>query len=65
METKKLEVGEKYLTIKVVGHNDIVAFPNKAKTKPNSPDYVSNGVKVWVNTKKEPKPEVEPHMTVA
>jgi len=54
-----LKPGEKYLTVKMVGHEKVSLFPNKDK-KPgsNDPDYVGNGVVGWVNTKQE-KPTVE------
>ena len=52
-----LEVGEKYLSIalfggKKAGGITIAAFPNKKKTKPTQPDYMGNGVAVWVSRKK-------------
>lgn len=52
-ENKKLLDGEKYLLIKITGHNLVAAFKNKDKNKPNQPDYKSDGVAIWVTTKKE------------
>lgn len=49
---KKLEVGEKYISISLAGHNPVAAFKNKDKTKPEEPDYKGYGVAVWVRTKK-------------
>ena len=49
---EKLAIGEKYLSIVVVGHNPIPAFKNKDKKKSTEPDYKGNGVAVWINTKK-------------
>lgn len=51
-ENKKLSEGEKYLTIQIVGHNPISAFPNKEKNKTSQPDFKANGIAVWVNKKK-------------
>lgn len=48
----KLEVGEKYLTISIVGHSAIKAFPNKDREK-NQPHFKGDGVAVWVNEKKD------------
>jgi len=60
MEQQKLEVGEKYLTIKIVGHENIVAFKNKEKEPgDNKPNYKSNGVAIWINEKKEPQEKTE------
>lgn len=55
-EKKELAVGEKYLTIKIVGHEPIVAFKNKER-EGNQPHYRNQGVGVWISTKKEPKKE--------
>ena len=52
---EKLKEGEKWLFIKLVGHADLKAFPNKKKTKPDQPDFVSSGLAVWVNKKKAEK----------
>jgi len=54
MENKtKLQVGEQYLSIRIVGHADVVAFKNpKKKENPKAPDFKSDGVAVWVNKKK-------------
>jgi len=51
---KKLEIGEKYLSIKIVGHEYVVAFKN-AKTKDNQPDYKADGIAIWIKTKKAEK----------
>lgn len=52
-----LDVGEKYLSISLFGGEvKIAAFPNKKKVKDSDPDFVGNGVAVWVN-KKKPKGE--------
>jgi len=52
---KPLEVGEKYLSIKLAGHDYVAAFKNKKKKNPKEPDYKGNGVAVWIATKKENK----------
>jgi len=51
----KLEVGENYLSIKIVGHDFICAFKNKDKKKDNEPDYKADGVAIWIKSKKETK----------
>jgi len=50
--TEKLEQGEEYLTIQIVGLNKLVAFKNKNKTESKHPDFVSSGVAVWISKKK-------------
>lgn len=52
MENQKLNSGDEYLTIHIVGHEKLVAFKNKSKTDSKHPDYVSNGVAVWISHKK-------------
>lgn len=49
-----LEVGEKYLNIQILGSVKCAAFKNKDKKKPTDPDYIGNGVVVWVSQKKAP-----------
>ncbi len=51
-EKKKLEPGEKYLSIVLLDSIKVAAFKNKNKKNPKEPDYRGNGVVVWVNTKK-------------
>lgn len=49
---KKLEIGEKYLSLDIEGLK-LALFPNKLKTKENEPDF--RGVipiACWVNKKK-------------
>lgn len=58
-----MEEGEKYLNIKIVGHDYIAAFPNKEKKNDNEPDFKGNGVAIWVrkkgdSTKKETAEEL-------
>lgn len=48
----KLEVGEKYLTISILGSIKVAAFKNKNKTESKQPDYVGNGVAVWISEKR-------------
>ena len=53
---KKLDVGEKYLTVYLFGGQiKLVAFKNKEKKNPKEPDYKSNDVAIWISTKKAPK----------
>ena len=57
-----MEVGEKYLTVKILGNIQLNAFPNtegKAKN-PQAPDFKGEGIAIWVNKKQLPKvPKVE------
>jgi hypothetical protein len=50
---EKLKVGDKYLSIKLVGHDYVNAFKNKDKKNSKEPDYRGDGVAVWISTKKE------------
>lgn len=54
METqaKKLDAGEKYLSISILGSIKLAAFLNKNKKEAKDPDFVGNGVAIWVNSKK-------------
>lgn len=58
-KNKALKVGEKYLSIQILGKNGIntAVFPNKNKDSDNHPDYVGNGIAVWVKKKTEGKEE--------
>jgi len=53
MEKTKLNTGEKYLSISLLGQIKLAAFPNKAKTSSKDPDFIGNGIAIWVNAKKE------------
>ena len=48
----KLKPGQKYLSIKLAGHDFVTAFPNE-KTADNQPDYKGDGVAVWIREKQE------------
>lgn len=50
--SKSLEVGEKYLSISVLGSIKLAAFPNKNKKEAKDPDFRGDGIAVWVNHKK-------------
>jgi len=54
-----MEAGEEYITIKLIGHSDMVAFPNKEgrEKNPQAPHYKNGSLAVWINKKKEPKTE--------
>lgn len=54
---EKLEVGEKYLSIVVLGSVTLKAFKNKNKQNPKEPDYKGDGVAIWINEKRMPKAE--------
>ncbi len=60
MTNKKLDEGEKYLNIKIVGHEYIAAFPNKDKKDNKEPDFKGNGVAVWVRKKKSESEKEDP-----
>jgi hypothetical protein len=50
----ELKVGEKYLSISLMGGAvKLAAFKNVKKTKDTEPDYTGNGVAIWIATKKE------------
>ena len=47
-------MSEKYLNIKLVGHEVVKAFLNRDKIKnPKAPDFKGDGVAVWINEKQE------------
>lgn len=52
-ENLKLENGEKYLSIVVLGNIRLAAFKNKNKDNPKQPDYKGDGVAVWITEKKQ------------
>ena len=56
--TKKLETGEKYLSISILGQIKLAAFKNKDKKEAKEPDFLGNGVAIWVNEKKSDIKEV-------
>lgn len=49
-----IEIGEKYLSIVVLGSIKTAAFKNKDK-KPgdNQPDFKGDGIAIWINEKKQ------------
>jgi len=49
-----MKEGEKYLSVKLVGHEFVAAFPNQ-KTKPEQPDFKGDGIAVWVKEKRATK----------
>jgi hypothetical protein len=53
----KLEAGEQYLSIKLAGHDFVVAFKNKDKGKVEQPDFKGDGDAVWVRKKTSPQKE--------
>lgn len=59
MVSKKLKVGEKYLSVQVLGDNiKLAAFEvpkEERENNPKLPNYRGNGIAIWVNEKKAPK----------
>lgn len=53
------EKKEKYLSIKLAGHDYVAAWKNKNKEKDNQPDYKGDGVAVWVRMPKDKKEAAE------
>lgn len=51
-----MKVGDEYVSVKLVGHESVAAFPNKDKKEgDNKPDFIANGIAVWKKKKKAPK----------
>ena len=51
-QSKKLEVGEKYINVSILsGQIKLALFPNKDKKKVSDPDYLGNGCCAWINEK--------------
>lgn len=49
----ELEIGEKYLSISLLGQIKLAAFKNKNKKQGDkSPDYSGDGIAIWINEKK-------------
>jgi len=46
-----METGEKYLSVSILGQINVGAFPNKAKKQPKDPDYIGNGIAIWIRKK--------------
>lgn len=59
MENEKLEVGDKYLSIRILGKIDLVAFQVKDKKSENYPDFKGDGIAIWVKKKLPEKPKEE------
>jgi hypothetical protein len=62
MENKKLEVGEKYLSMSIGTKESnirVALFPNKEKVNPTDPDYRGSiPFTCWVSKKKAESKEV-------
>jgi len=59
-----MKPGEKYLYVKIVGHEGIAVFPNIQKSKENQPDFKADGIAVWVRTKREDTPKEQEKIAV-
>lgn len=49
---RQLDFGEKYLSISLLGSIKLVAFKNSNKKEATDPDFVGNGIAIWINSKK-------------
>lgn len=54
-ENKPLEIGEKYLSIQILGGLNVACFKNKNKTEDKHPDYKGDGIAIWIREKKAPE----------
>lgn len=52
-DCKEVDTKMKCLSIQLVGHEFVRAFPNKEKTLDKHPDYKGDGVAVWIREFKE------------
>lgn len=62
MASEKLEVGEKYLSIRIQFGGVIFklpAFKVKEKKNPAEPDYKGQNIAVWISKKKAGEKETE------
>jgi hypothetical protein len=57
-KNNKLEVGEKYLNVSILGGKSVACFKNKNKTG-QQPDYKGDGVAIWITSKKASKDELK------
>jgi len=55
----KLKEGEQYLSLVIFGKIPVACFPNKNKTKPNEPDFIGNGIAIWLRNKGSDKPRID------
>ncbi len=57
-QSKKLDVGEKYINVSILsGQIKLALFPNKDKKKVSDPDYLGNGCCAWINKKGDKTPQ--------
>lgn len=54
-----MQAGEKYLDIKIVGHEFIRCFPNNEKKTDKQPDFKSDGCAIWVRAVKPKENRLE------
>lgn len=54
----ELDIGEKYLSLSILGSVNTALFKNKDKKTDKDPDYIGNGVAIWIKTKKAPVQKV-------
>jgi len=55
-----MEIGEKYLTVEILGGLKVSCFknPDREKNK-KAPHFKGNGLAIWINEKQPPKPKEE------
>jgi hypothetical protein len=51
-QNNKLESGEEFLQVIILGNIKLPLFKNKNKTNPKAPDYVGNGICAYIQKKK-------------
>lgn len=59
----RLNVGDKYLSIQILGNVRVAAFKNLDKKSPKEPDYKGDGIAIWIQTKKAPVSKRENYTT--
>jgi hypothetical protein len=53
----KLEVGDKYLSVSILGSINTACFKTEKK-KDTDPDYKGDGIAIWIKQKKAPVEKV-------
>lgn len=56
---EKLQPGEKYLNVVIMGSLKVPMFKNKNKKTNKDPDYIGNGIVAWITEKKSASSNVK------